>query len=252
MSTDSLDELAGVWAGLRRSDIFPVDPRQVLRGLTDRSRSITSDTRLRRLVGSHASITDLAHARVPTHLVAADLLSGRDLLISTGDIVEGVLASAAIPGVLPPVELRGQYLVDGSMRLHAGVAQAVELGATVIYLLPTGAPCTLPGPPATAVGVALHSLTLLIAQRLIHEMSGLGGAVMITILPPLCPLAASAADFGHAAQLIARPRDSSLEWISSGDIALPAPERPLALHHHRPKVAGNDVGPGKQTAIHRG
>ena len=115
MSTESLDELAGVWAGLRRSDIFHVDPRQVLRGLTDRSRSITSDTRLRRLVSSHASITDLAHARVPTHLVAADLLSGRDLLISTGDIVEGVLASAAIPGVLPPVELRGQYLVDGSM-----------------------------------------------------------------------------------------------------------------------------------------
>ena len=28
----------GVWAGLRRSDIFPVDPRQVLRGLTGRSR----------------------------------------------------------------------------------------------------------------------------------------------------------------------------------------------------------------------
>jgi NTE family protein len=41
---------------------------------------------------------------VPTHLVAADLLSGHDVLISTGDIVDGVLGSAAIPGVLPPVE----------------------------------------------------------------------------------------------------------------------------------------------------
>jgi len=51
-----------------------------------------------------ASITDLAHAQVPTHLVAADLLSGHDVLISTGDIVDGVLGSAAIPGVLPPVE----------------------------------------------------------------------------------------------------------------------------------------------------
>src|SRR5688500_15791301 len=68
LSADSLTELADVWTGLRRSDIFPVDARQVLRGLTGRSRDITSDSRLRRLVSSHASITDLAHARVPTHL----------------------------------------------------------------------------------------------------------------------------------------------------------------------------------------
>lgn len=233
LAADSLDQLAGVWAGLRRSDIFPVEARQVLRGLTGRSRGVTSDARLRRLIGSHASITDLAHARVPTHLVAADLLSGDDVLISTGNIVDGVLASAAIPGVLPPVELRGHYLVDGSLALHAGLAQAVDLGATVIYVLPTGAPCALPGPPRTAVGVALHSLTLLIAQCLINEIATLGGAVTIKILPPLCPLAVSAADFRHAVQLIGRARRSSLEWISSGDIDLPAPERFLSLHHHR-------------------
>ena len=61
----------------------------------------------------------------------------------------------------------------------------------------------MPGPPRSAIGVALHSLTLLIAHRLIHEMRGLSGAVTIQVLPPLCPLAVSAADFGHAAELIA-------------------------------------------------
>ena len=160
---------------------------------------------------------------MPTHLVAADLLSGHDVLISTGDLVDGVLASAAIPGILPPVERAGRHLVDGSVALHAGVAQAVDLGATLVYVLPTGAPCALPGPPRTAVGVALHSLTLLIAQRLIHEIAGSAAELStIKILPPLCPLAVSAADFRHAAQLIARARRTSLEWISSGDIDLPA------------------------------
>jgi NTE family protein len=152
------------------------------------------------------------------------------VLTSAGDLVDGVLAGAAIPGILPPVQRAARHLVDGSVALHAGVSKAVDLGATVVYVLPTGAPSALPGPPQSAVGVALHSLTLLIAQRWIHEIAGLQGAADIKILPPLCPLAA---DFRHAAQLIARAGRTSLEWINSGDIDLPAPERFLALHHHR-------------------
>jgi hypothetical protein len=128
LSPDSLDELADAWTGLRRGDTFPVEPRQVLRGLLGRSMGVTSETRLRRLLRAHASIDDLADARVPTHLVAADLLSGHDVLISTGDPVDGVLASAAIPGILPPVERAGRYLVDGSVALHAGVAQGRRPG----------------------------------------------------------------------------------------------------------------------------
>lgn len=233
MSTDSLTELADVWTGLRRGDIFPVEPRQVLRGLLGRSPGVASEDGLRRLIRAHASIEDLTQARVPTHLVAADLLTGYDVLISNGDLVDGVLASAAIPGVLSPVERDGRHLVDGSVALHAGVAQAVDLGATLIYVLPTGAPCALTRPPGSAVAVALHALTLLIAQRLMHDIAGLQGAATIKVLPPLCPLAVSAADFRHAAGLVARARRTSLEWIGSGDIDLPDPERFLALHHHR-------------------
>ena len=124
LSTESLDRLAGVWTGLRRREVFPVEPRQMLRGLLGRSAGVASDARLRYLVQTHAVIDDLGHARVPTHLVAADLLDGDDVLISTGDPVDGVLASAAIPGILPPVERAGRYLVDGSVAPHAGVAQA--------------------------------------------------------------------------------------------------------------------------------
>ena len=234
MSPDSLGELADVWTGLRRGDIFPVDPRQMLRGLLGRSPGVASDASLRRLVRAHATIDDLTQARVPTHLVAADLLSGHEVLISAGDLVDGVLASAAIPGILPPVERAGRHLVDGSVALHAGVAQAVDLGATVVYVLPTGAPCALPGPPLSAVGVALHSLTLLIAQRLIHEIAGLQGAA-----DDQDPAAAVPA-WRSRPRTSATPPSSSLAPggpVSSGSApatsTCPPRSGSSSLHHHR-------------------
>ncbi len=232
MSTDSLSELATVGTNLRRSDIFPVDVRQVLRGLLGLSPAVTTNTKLRHLIDAHASIHDLAQAQVPTYLVAADLLSGCDVLLSTGDLTTGVLASSAIPGVLPPVEHAGTQLIDGGLARRTGIAQAVELGASIVYVLPTGAACALPRAPRSAIGVALHSLTLLIEQRLIHEVAAMQTATTIKLLPPLCPLRISAADFSHATELIRRARRSSIRWIDSGGTDLPDPERFLALHHH--------------------
>ena len=216
LSGESLSELAAVWIALRRNDVFPVDARQVLRGLLGLSPAIATNRKLRELIVTHARIHDLAQAQVPTHFVAADLLSGRDALISTGDLATGVLASSAIPGVLPPVTHAGEQLIDGALARHTGIAQAIDLGASVVYILPTGAACALPRAPRTAAGVALHSLTLLIEQRLVHEIAALQAAATIKLLPPLCPLAVSAADFGHAKELITRARRSSLRWIDSG------------------------------------
>ena len=213
-SADSLAGLAGVWTGLRRRRVFPLDIRTAL-------------------VTACAGISMLDEARIPLHLVTTDLLSGRTVLISAGSLVTGVLASAAIPGVFPPVVIGGRHLIDGGVAHHTGVHQAVALGATSIYVLPTGTPCALPAPPTSAVGTALHALTLLTERRLAREMADLAEAAVIKVLPPLCPLSISAMDFTRAAELIDRARQASLEWIANGDIDLPAPERFLAAHRHR-------------------
>ena len=218
---------------LRRSDIFPVDIRRVVRAAVGLGGAMSSAHRLARLVHAHAGVDDIEHTDLPLHLLATDLLSGKGVVISEGSLVAGVLASAAIPGIFPPVRKDGRLLVDGVVAGQSGVAQAVALGATAIYVLPTGAACALPEPPRSAIGIALHALTTLIERRLATEMAAYAGAATIRVLPPLCPLAVSAADFGHAAELIARAHRTSLEWISSGGIDLPAPERFLGLHHHR-------------------
>ena len=233
MSTDSLADLAEVWIQLRRRDVFPLDVRTAVRGLLGHSPAVTSASRLNLLVTTHAGVDTLEEAKIPVHLVTADLISGQNVTISTGPLATAVLASAAIPGIFPPVLREGRYLSDGGVAHHTGVAQAVDLGATLIYVLPAGTPCALLAPPSSAIGMALHALTLLIEQRLAREVAELAGAATIKVLPPLCPLRTSAADFSHGAELIDRARQASLDWIATGDINLPAPERFLATHRHR-------------------
>lgn len=233
-SAASLAGLEDVWTRLRRSDVFPFDARTALRGLLGHSAAITSPTRLHDLVAACAGVELLEEATIPVHLVTADLLSGQTVTLSTGPLVDAVLASAAIPGVFPPVARDGRYLIDGGVAHHTGVTEAVNLGATTIYILPAGTACALPAPPGSAIGTALHALTLLIEQRVARDVAHLAEAAVIKVLPPLCPLRISAADFTHGADLMARSRKASLDWIASGNIDLPAPERFLRVHSHQP------------------
>lgn len=234
LSSASLDELARLWTGVRRRDVFPVDVGHALLALLGRRSALCSNDRLRELISRHVGIEGFAEVAVPVHLVAADLVSGEDVLISDGAIAAGVLASAAIPGVFPPVRIAGRSLVDGGVAHRTGVSQAVDLGASEIYVLPAGYPCAVTRAPASALGVAVHALALLIEQRLIDEVARFNGAATIKVLPPLCPLRVSAADFGHAAQLIRRSHAATTKWLDEGGVELPAQERFLSLHRHRP------------------
>jgi predicted acylesterase/phospholipase RssA len=57
------------------------------------------DRSLRRLIGRYLEFGDLADAPIPLHLIAFDLLEGRELRLSDGPAVEAIAASAAIPGI---------------------------------------------------------------------------------------------------------------------------------------------------------
>ncbi len=229
----ALEELATVWRRLRRHEVFPFDPVRHLRAIVGRGLSLCPTGSLRRLIAAHLPYTDLEEAATPVHVVVTNLLSGEELLLGRGDALSAVLASAAVPGVLPPVEREGLVLVDGGVADNAALSQAVALGADEIYVLPAGFACALDRAPASALGTALQALTLLIEQRLVMEVAQFGESARLKVLPPLCPLAVSSADFSHGAELITRARARTGEWLDSGGPSLPAPARFLSLHHHR-------------------
>jgi NTE family protein len=79
---------------------------------------------------------------------------------------------------------------------------APELGASKIYVLPTGITCELPSPPRGAIGMMVHAITLLLSQRLVQDIEHFSDKAELIVLPPPCPLDVLPSDFGHAEDLI--------------------------------------------------
>jgi NTE family protein len=65
-------------------------------------------------------------------------------VLSSGDAVSTLLASAAIPGGFPPVQRERRTLIDGGVANNTPLATAIELGAERVIVLPTGYACSLP------------------------------------------------------------------------------------------------------------
>ncbi len=173
-----------------------------------------------------------AHPHPRLHVVTTDVASGTEVLLSAGEAVDAVVASAAIPAVFPSVRIDGRDLVDGGIADNAAVSQAVALGADIVYVLPTGYACALSEPPRNPLASALHALTLLIEQRLILEVGNYAEHADIRVIPPLCPMSVPSTDFRYGQVLITQARTASERWLDQGGPQRAHPERFLSLHRH--------------------
>jgi NTE family protein len=231
-----LDELADVWRSLRRGTVFPAHPLRGLLGFAGRSDHLVSDRGLRRLLREHLRFERLEDAPVPFHVLATDILTGRSVLLSEGPARDAILASAAIPGVLPTVRIGGRSLMDGGVVNNTPISHAVELDAHTVWVLATGYSCALQHPPRGALGIALHAVTLMTHQRLALDVERYAGEVDLRVVPPLCPIAVGPTDFSHADELIRRAQTHTSEWLSSTE-AGSAPACGLCQHADSPGLS---------------
>ncbi|MBK5289779.1 MAG: patatin-like phospholipase family protein [Acidimicrobiia bacterium] len=226
---DGAIALADAWRSIRRNDVFPNDLRGVL-GFVGRRDHLVSARGLRAILRRHLAFERLEDAPTPIRVVATDILTGEEVVLTEGDAVDAISASAAIPGVFRPVTISDRVLVDGAVANNVPITHAVHAGATKIYVLPTGYACALSQSPKTALGVAIQALTLMLAQGLARDVERFENEVEIVVLPPLCPLDVSPVDFSHTDELIERARASSGEWLDK-DHTMP-PHALLDLHRH--------------------
>lgn len=88
-----------------------------------RGRKITNF--IRQYLGSSL----ISEAEIPFCAVATDLISGREVVFSHGDMVKAVRASISIPGIFTPVKNGDSLLVDGGLINPLPVDVARNMGA---------------------------------------------------------------------------------------------------------------------------
>ena len=116
------------------------------------------------------TFADLA---VPFHCVAASIEDATARWFSDGPVVPAVLASCAVPGLLPPVEVDGRHYFDGGLVDSIPVGRAVALGARTVYVLHVGRierPLTVPRRPWE---VGLVAFEIARRHRFHEEMAAL-------------------------------------------------------------------------------
>jgi len=210
--------LRAVWAGLRARDVFPFSPIGGLLGALALRDHMIDPRPFARLVTRNLTYLDLEDAEIPVHVVASNVLSGREALISKGDAVAAVMASAAIPGVFPPVNIDGTYYFDGSVANNTPVSAAFELGAERIIVMPTGYSCEMKQIPTSALAMALHGINVLVARQLTVDVERFMDRTQIRVVPPLCPLSTQPFDFSAATELMDRSANATRAWLARGGL----------------------------------
>jgi NTE family protein len=166
----ALPRLETLWSGVRRSQVLPMYPRRVVGALAGRTGSIASGEGMRRLIERHLPIRRIEQAAVPLHVVAADTATREKVVLDRGDAVSALVATTALPGVFPPVEIEGRVLVDGGLAEDPPLGTAVERGAKTVYVLPVGWPLG-PAPLRDARARAIDALDWLCWRAAAAELA---------------------------------------------------------------------------------
>jgi NTE family protein len=177
------ERLADLWRGESLGVVFS---ETVLARAVRLARSGThlhSIEPLRKLLADTLPAEDFTDLMLPFHCVAASIEDATARWFSAGPLVPAVMASCAVPGLLPPVEIDGAHYFDGGLVDSIPVGRAVALGASTVYVLQVGrieSPLPVPTRPWE---VGLVAFEIARRHRFHEEMSALPPGVQVHVLP---------------------------------------------------------------------
>lgn len=179
----SADRLASMWAELSAHDVFGSGVVGQLRHLARTRTALHDGDGLRALVRAHVGGVCIEDLAVPFQCVAASIERSGAHWFDRGPLVDAVLASCAVPGLLPPVRIGDEHFVDGGLVHSIPVGRALELGATEVYVLQVGRVERPLQAPRWPWEVGLVAFELARRHRFTEEMASLPDDVDVHVLP---------------------------------------------------------------------
>jgi NTE family protein len=157
LTPERVRQLAAIWGTISRTS-FRMAWWRAARNYTLRRTALYDGEGLARLIARHLQAHRFEDLAIPLYAISVNISRGVKAVLSQGPLAPAVLASSAIPGIFPPVLIKGEQHVDGGMADPASLETALELGATRVYVLDSGYHGVVDGAIASMEGIVEHAV----------------------------------------------------------------------------------------------
>ena len=184
------DCLRDIWRGLSGQKLVHRSLWRIARNLRHSRLSLYDHRFVADLVSKHLRGDDFRHAGIPLYVTSTNRRTGERAILSEGPLSRAILASTAIPGVFPPVEIDGDLHVDGGVSNGLDIDAAVELGATHIIAMDPRATLSTRN-PGNVIEVVTRSLEILTEARSVCSTEHRAHAASVVHIRPGISLGSS-------------------------------------------------------------
>jgi NTE family protein len=219
---DVIEKLTDLWRGAGENglEVYGDSPLRTVRRAVSTGTHIWSSKPLHQaLVDEFGDIT-FEELPVRFQVCAASIERAAEHWFASGPVVPAVVASAAVPGLLPPAKVGDEHYLDGGIVNSIPLGRAVQLGATRVFVLQVGRidrPLTVPKRPWE---VARVSFEIARRHRFQRELAELPDGVECHVLPAKGTSERddtiwAARDFGSIERRIESTYEASMDYLGS-------------------------------------
>ncbi len=111
---------------------------------------------------------------IPFRAIAADVVSGQQVVLDSGDLVAAVRASMSVPGVFQPTRVDGRLLVDGGVVNNVPVDVVRAMGATRLIVVNVGEGLAEEADLNSPAAMTMQVISILMARQTADTLAELG------------------------------------------------------------------------------
>jgi NTE family protein len=216
------NRLSHMWTRVTRDRVFPGGLLAQARTLQHTRTHLFSSTGLSTVIadflGAELTFADLA---LPFAAVTTDIATARPHVLRDGLLLPALLASSAIPGIFPPVELGSVRLYDGGLVANVPMRQAVAMGARSLVVLDCDFPGHILEAPGSIAEVLFYTALVAMRTQAVYEAPLVAGDVPVVYLHGPEPQTVSPLDFRHTGTLIEASYEAARSFLADLQVTGP-------------------------------
>ncbi len=179
----AVQRLEMVWSSPQFRSLFSEGLLERGMNLLRHGTHVHSNQPLRDLIDHWAPASRIEDLGVRYQCVAARIETSSEAWFDRGPLADAVLASSAVPGLFPPMEIDGRHYLDGGVVNSIPISRAIDLGATEVYVLHVGNVDVPLHVPQHAWDVAMVSFEIARRHRFNRDLQTVPAGVTVRVLP---------------------------------------------------------------------